>query len=180
MMIGGGGSTAYRAAAELIGVATRAGRVVEMNGSHETVKVGDRVAVDACIKCGECWYCLHGDYVMCDRLAILGFDAHGSFAPRLAVPNYSLHALPDAVPDDVGSLVEPLSVAMHAYRRGHVGPGDVVAVIGAGMVGLAVLAVARACGASEVHVVEPNAERRERALRINVNPDDDDCFVPVI
>ena len=143
-----------------------AGRVVEMEtgGPSPTgVQVGDRVAVDGCIKCGECWYCTHGNYVLCDKLAILGFDAHGGFAQRVAAPNYALHRLPDGVPDEVGALIEPLSVAVHAVRRGRVAPGDVVAIVGAGMIGMGVLAAARAAGAGQVYVVEQLGSRRERA-----------------
>jgi (R,R)-butanediol dehydrogenase / meso-butanediol dehydrogenase / diacetyl reductase len=153
-----------------------AGRVVETSGSR--VAVGDRVAVDGCIKCGECWYCRHGNYVLCDKLAILGFDAHGGFAQRVAAPDYGLHELPDSVSDEAGALIEPLSVVVHAVRRGRVAPGDVVAVVGAGMIGLGVLSVARAAGASAVLVVERLAQRRERALAMGatavIDPGDGD------
>lgn len=47
-----------------------------MNGSHATLKVGDRVAVDALVTDGTCWFCRHGSPVLRDQLAILGFDAH--------------------------------------------------------------------------------------------------------
>src|SRR5262249_21678067 len=131
--------------------------------SRADLKVGDSVAADGCIKCGECWYCKHGNYVLCDKLAILGFDAHGGFAERVAVPNYSLHKLPETVSDEAGAVIEPLSVVVHAVRRSRVAPGDVVAIVGAGMIGLGTLQVSRVSGASAVYVVEPRPERRSRA-----------------
>lgn len=142
------------------------GRVVEMNGPHPTVNVGDRVAVDGCIWCGECWYCLHGRYVLCDKLAILGFDAHGSFAPLIVAPNYSIFKLPDSVSDEAGALIEPLAVAMHGALRGRTAAGDVVAIVGAGMIGVGTLAMALAAGVSEAYVIEPIEERRKRALAL--------------
>jgi (R,R)-butanediol dehydrogenase/meso-butanediol dehydrogenase/diacetyl reductase len=143
-----------------------AGRVVETDGSRPDIQVGDRVAVDGCIKCGECWYCRHGNYVLCDKLAILGFDAHGGFAERVAAPNYALHKLPDNVTDEEGALIEPLSVVVHAVRRARVAPGDIVCVVGAGMIGLGMLQVARAAGAAAAYVVERLPLRRDKALSL--------------
>ena len=141
-----------------------AGRVVKTDGSRPDIREGDAVAADGCIKDGECWYCRHGNYVLCDQLAILGFDAHGGFAERVAVPNYSLHKLPKNVTTEEGAVIEPLSVVVHAVRRSRLGVGEVVAVVGAGMIGLGVTSVARACGAAAVYVVERMPHRRERAL----------------
>ena len=142
------------------------GRILEIYGDAPGFAAGDRVAVDGCIKCGGCWYCQRGNYVLCDKLAILGFDAHGGFAERVAAPIYSLHKLPDSISDEVGALIEPLSVVVHAVRRGRVAPGDVVTVVGAGMIGLGAVTVARAAGASAVYVVERLERRRQRALEL--------------
>jgi (R,R)-butanediol dehydrogenase/meso-butanediol dehydrogenase/diacetyl reductase len=151
------------------------GRVVDIAGSARGVEIGDRVAVDGCIKCGECWYCTHGNYVLCDKLAILGFDAHGGFAERVAAPTYALHKLPDSIKGAAGAVIEPLAVVTHAVRRGRVRPGDIVVVVGAGMIGLGTLQVARAGGAGAVVVVEKVASRRERAAAMGatavIDPD---------
>jgi (R,R)-butanediol dehydrogenase/meso-butanediol dehydrogenase/diacetyl reductase len=155
-----------------------AGRVVKTDGSRADIKEGDPVAADGCIKDGECWYCQHGNYVLCDKLAILGFDAHGGFAERVAVPNYSLHKLPESVSTEEGAVIEPLSVVVHAVRRSRLIVGDVVAVVGAGMIGQGVTSVARACGAAAVYVVERMPRRRERALAMGakavIDPGDGD------
>jgi len=143
-----------------------AGRVIETDGSRADIVVGDRVAVDCAIKDGTCWYCRHGNYDLCDNLAIIGFEAHGGMAERVAVPNYGLHKLPDEVSDEAGAIIEPLSVVLHAVRRARVSPGDVVAVVGAGMIGLGTVATARAAGASAVYAVEQMPLRRERAARL--------------
>jgi (R,R)-butanediol dehydrogenase / meso-butanediol dehydrogenase / diacetyl reductase len=140
------------------------GRVVEVGKGVKGVRVGDRVTADACVKCGTCWYCRHGYYVLCDRLAFLGLMADGGLAPYVAVPDYALHKLPDSMSDEEGALVEPLSVAVHAVRRGRVMPGDSVAIVGAGPIGLATLLAARSAGAGEVFVVELAAARKQKAV----------------
>jgi (R,R)-butanediol dehydrogenase / meso-butanediol dehydrogenase / diacetyl reductase len=154
------------------------GRVVDLAGDVPGISVGDRVAVDGCIYCGHCWYCRHGNYVLCDSLAILGFDAHGGFAEQVQAPGYALHKLPDTISDEAGAVIEPLSVTVHAVRRGRVAPGDIVCVVGAGMLGLGVTAVTRAAGAGAVFVVEPAASRRARAAALGatavIDPADGD------
>jgi (R,R)-butanediol dehydrogenase/meso-butanediol dehydrogenase/diacetyl reductase len=152
-----------------------AGTVVEMNGGHPSIKLGDHVAPDGCIYDGTCWYCRNGRYNLCEQLAVLGFDAHGSHAEYVAVPNYSLNALPEGVGDEEGALIEPLAVAVHGVRRARVGVGDTVAIAGAGMIGLCTLLVARASGASHVFVSEPLKGRRERAARLGATVLDPDA-----
>jgi (R,R)-butanediol dehydrogenase/meso-butanediol dehydrogenase/diacetyl reductase len=157
--------------------------VVDIAGAAPGIRIGDRVAVDGCIKCGECWYCTHGNYVLCDKLAILGFDAHGGFAERVAAPTYALHKLPDTISGEVGAVIEPLSVVTHAVRKGRVAPGDIVTVVGAGMIGLGTLQVARAAGAAAVFVVEKIARRRQRALAMGatavIDPEHGDAVAQI-
>lgn len=142
------------------------GTIVEMNGSHPTIKVGDRVAPDGCIYDGTCWFCRHQLYNLCDNIAVLGFDGHGSHAQYVAVPNYALNRLPDGVSDEYGALIEPLSVAVHGVRQGKVKLGDTVAIVGAGTIGLLALAVAKAAGAAQVFVSEPLPNRRAKAAQM--------------
>ena len=144
------------------------GRIVEISGEAPGYEVGDRVAPDACVYDGTCWYCRHGRYNLCESIAVLGFDGHGSFAHYVAVPNYALNHLPDSVSDDDGALIEPLAVAVHGVRQGNASVGDVIAVVGAGMIGLCAAQVAHASGASEVFVSEPMTSRRERARALGV------------
>lgn len=155
-----------------------AGRVMTTDASRPDIEVGDPVAVEASIRDGECWYCRHGNYILCDKLAMLGFDVDGAFAERVAVPSYSLHKLPRDVSTQKGALIEPLAVAVHAVRRGRVQTGDIVAIVGAGMVGLAVASVAHASGASAIHVFDRSPRRRARALALGatnaIDPSDSD------
>jgi (R,R)-butanediol dehydrogenase/meso-butanediol dehydrogenase/diacetyl reductase len=155
-----------------------AGRVVDTDGSRADIAVGDRVTVDGCVKDGTCWFCQQGNYVLCDNLAILGFDAHGGFAELVAAPNYALHKLPETISDEAAAVIEPLAVVTHAVRRARVEPGATVAVVGAGMIGLGAVALSRTVGAGMVHVIEPVAQRRDRAIGLGatsvIDPSDGD------
>ena len=158
------------------------GVIVETSSSDPRLVAGARVAVDGAVKCGTCWYCQHGHYILCERGAILGITAHGGLAELVAVPNYALHLLPDELTDEEGALVEPVSVATHVVRRLRLQVGDSVCVVGGGVIGLCVLQVARAGGARTVGVVEPVPERRSVALELGADfavapplPDDVDA-----
>ena len=153
------------------------GTVAEMNGSHPSIQVGDLVAPDGCIYDETCWYCRHGRYNLCDNGGVLGFDGHGSHAEYVEVPIYSLNKLPDDFDDERGALIEPLAVAVHGVRQGKTQVGDIVAIVGAGMIGLCAAMVARAAGAADVFVSELLEGRRERARQFGfrvLDPDDGD------
>jgi (R,R)-butanediol dehydrogenase/meso-butanediol dehydrogenase/diacetyl reductase len=143
-----------------------AGTVVETDGTRPDIHPGDRVAVACTIRDGVCWYCQHGEFVLCDNYATIGFHANGGFAERVVVPNYGLHKLPEGVTTEEGAVIEPLAVSVNAVRRARLALGDAVAVVGAGMIGLATVAMARATGARAVYSVEPLPVRRRRAERL--------------
>jgi (R,R)-butanediol dehydrogenase/meso-butanediol dehydrogenase/diacetyl reductase len=140
--------------------------VVEAGAKVATFKPGDRVTMNALILCGECPYCRRGAYNMCLKLGSTGFAADGGFAEFAVLPGYSLHHLPASVSDDKGAFAEPLAVAIRAVKRSRMQIGDVAVVVGAGPIGLLVLQVCRAVGASRVFVVEPMKARRELASKL--------------
>jgi len=112
-------------------------------------------------------YCEEGRYTLCDSLVSLGLHGRGGgFADSIVVPAENAVPLLEEVSLEEGALVEPLSVAVHAVRRGEVTTGDSVAVFGAGPIGLGVLQAAVATGAGDVYVVEPRDTRREQAEKL--------------
>jgi L-iditol 2-dehydrogenase len=137
------------------------GEVVAVGSAVTSLSPGDRVV-------GEC--VIGADH--------FGFSISGAAAEFFVARPEWLHRLPDELSYTMGALVEPFSVAYYALvRAGGVDASDVVVVLGAGPVGLAVVAAARAMGAVVV-VVEPSADRRTSAEALGahhtVHPDDVD------
>ena len=155
-----------------------AGRVAEVGKGVTDFKVGERVTAVGYWYCGECYYCKRGMYNICQNAGFTGLTVDGCMAEYVVVPSYAVYKLPDSVSDELGALVEPLSVALHAVRQGNVRPGDTVAIVGAGTIGLSALMAAKAAGASEVYLVEKVKRRGEIALAMGatafINPDDGD------
>jgi (R,R)-butanediol dehydrogenase/meso-butanediol dehydrogenase/diacetyl reductase len=139
------------------------GRIVGVGAGVTTIRRSDRVAVNPCLVCGECAWCRRGQLNYCAKLGSVGLCRDGGLAPLVTVPAYGCHPLPAEVNDEEGASVEPLAVVLHAYHRARLAPGDRVAVIGAGAIGLLLLQVLRAKGAGWVAMVEPREERRRLA-----------------
>jgi len=140
-----------------------AGRVVEVGEGVTDFESGQRVSGLGYWCCGECFYCQRALYNLCLNSDFSGISVDGSMAEYLVAPSYSFYKLPDSVSDEAGALVEPLSVAIHAVRQGKVHPGDTVAIVGDGTIGLCSLLAAKAAGASEVYVVAKHKGRGEVA-----------------
>jgi (R,R)-butanediol dehydrogenase/meso-butanediol dehydrogenase/diacetyl reductase len=140
-----------------------AGRVVAVGGGVTEFKVGDRVTGLGYWCCGQCYYCRRGLYNLCLNSDFTGLTKDGCMAEYLVAPDYSFYRLPDSVSDEVGTLVEPLAVSLHAVRQGKVRPGDTVAIVGDGTIGLCSLLAARVAGAAAVYIVAKHKGRGKMA-----------------
>lgn len=141
-------------------------RVVELGAGVTGITVGDRVVVRPTMPCYRCRYCREGRYIQCAVLASIGGAADGAYAEYVVAREDCIYRLPDGVSYEAGAYAEPLACAVRAVRRSRMEPGAVVAVIGAGPIGLLTMQVAAACGARAVHVFETMPPRRELALRL--------------
>jgi (R,R)-butanediol dehydrogenase / meso-butanediol dehydrogenase / diacetyl reductase len=146
-----------------------AGRVVAVGDGVAEPRAGRRVAVDTIVYCGTCHWCRRGEVTRCPELGGLGLHGDGGLAELCNAPARMCLPLPDTVADDEAPLVETLAVAVRALRRGGLRPGEQVAVVGAGAVGLMTVQAARAFGASSVAVIEPLAARRDLAGRLGAD-----------
>jgi len=117
------------------------GTIVDIGKGVTGWKRGDRVAVDPIVSCQACPACLHGQLNCCRTLKLLGVDLAGGFGQLVAVPQGHLYALPDSVPFKHAPMVEVFSLGHHVLDRGRVQPGETVAILGSGKLGLAVLDV---------------------------------------
>ena len=105
--------------------------------------------------------CTRGSQNVCRTRRLLGIQASGGFAEFVAVPIRNCNPLPTSIPVATGALVEPLANAFHAFRLALAHAPDMarVGVIGSGMVGIAVLSVAKNRGVREVAITDLNTER---------------------
>ena len=143
-----------------------AGVVVAVGAGVTGPLPGQRVAVDTVVSCGSCHWCQRGEVTRCPALGALGLHGDGGLAELCNAPARMCLPVPDTVADDEAALAEPLAVAVRALRRGDLRPGERVAVVGAGTVGLMAVQAAAAFGAGSVAVVEPLPERRALAVRL--------------
>jgi 2-desacetyl-2-hydroxyethyl bacteriochlorophyllide A dehydrogenase len=126
------------------------GTVLDGGDSVEGVGRDDRVVCEGMIPCGRCRRCLSHETNLCERYDQIGFTRPGGYAEVVAVPSRVVHRLPETVSLEAGSLIEPASCVLSALDRGALTTGEVVAVIGAGTLGLMTIVLARSLGAQAV------------------------------
>jgi 2-desacetyl-2-hydroxyethyl bacteriochlorophyllide A dehydrogenase len=149
------------------------GTVVAAGDGVERVAVGDRVLGCFHSACGRCFFCLRGDYHKCDRMRTFGHgaalgDLPGTQAELALVPgaDLTLRRVPDGLADEVALFAgDVMGTGYHAVAGSGVGPGDSVAVLGLGPVGLCAVQVALAAGAAPVLAIDSVAERLQMARR---------------
>src|SRR5829696_5948902 len=143
-----------------------AGRVVELGEGATRHAVGDRVTLEPGVPCGRCRECRAGRYNLCADVVFFATPpVDGAFAEFVNIHEDFAFTLPDALSDEEGALMEPLSVGVWACRKAGVSAGDRVLITGAGPIGLLALQCARAFGATEVTVSDVNPHRLEVARR---------------
>jgi threonine dehydrogenase-like Zn-dependent dehydrogenase len=130
------------------------GAVVEAVGPdcREELVPGARVAMHPLVHCGRCYPCRIGRHNTCDNFSLFGIHDDGGLQELLRLPDAQVFAI-DAPSGAVAALVEPVSIAVRAVRRGNIQEGEHVVVLGAGPIGQSVLVAARDRGA-EVMVVD--------------------------
>jgi len=168
LRIAAGSHRAYADAAGRVPGHEIAATVVEV-GDGAAAREGARVFVAPNYGCGRCRACLRGDVNLCATPRAVGITEDGGFAellrlPRELVEQDNLLAVREDADAAAVAIAEPLACALRGSRACRIALGDVVVVFGAGPIGLLHTALAVLAGAGEVHVCEPNDERRERAL----------------
>jgi len=152
-----------------------AGTVAALGEGVAGLQVGDRVAAENHKGCGLCANCRRGRYNLCElarskgrAYRLYGHSAQGAFADYAARPAALLHKLPEAVSLEEGTIVNQGALGLHAIRRCRIEPGDTVAVIGPGLVGLITVQLAKAVGAARV-IVAGRGPRLELAKELGAD-----------
>ncbi|WP_326719035.1 MULTISPECIES: zinc-dependent alcohol dehydrogenase family protein [unclassified Streptomyces] len=151
------------------------GEIVEVGSDVRTVRPGDRVLVSCITACGRCRFCREGSYGQCRGGGgwILGHLINGTQAQYVRVPyaDLSVYPLPGAV--DSKDAVLLADIFPTAYEvgvlNGRVQPGDTVAVVGAGPVGLAAIATARLFSPDRIIAVDLAPARLDAAKHLGAD-----------
>ena len=145
------------------------GTVVGIDSTNTSVTLGDRVAIDGIITCGNCWWCENGQEMQCGSLACIGFQRNGGLAEYLTWPADHLITLPDNVTSEQAALIEPTAVAVHALHKCTVQSGTTIAIVGVGTVGMVTMQAAKAMGARVLALdVRDNALEMANSLGADV------------
>jgi L-iditol 2-dehydrogenase len=145
------------------------GVVVAIGPQVSGFSLGDRVALEVGVPCGQCTICRKGRYNLCKKMRFRSSAKsfphfQGTLQERINHPAVWCHKLPDHVSFDAAALLEPLSVAIHAVNRASPVPGSTALVLGAGTVGLLTAAMARQSGCSTVTITDVDAGRVNYAV----------------
>jgi alcohol dehydrogenase len=143
--------------------------VIEDVGSEVTAfKRGDKVIISCVTSCGRCKFCRKSMYSHCVTGGwILGYQIDGTQAEYVRIPyaDTSLYALAPSLDEEVGTMISDILPTGHecGVLNGQVKPGDVVAIVGAGPVGLAALLTAKLYSPAELVMIDVDDHRLEVA-----------------
>ncbi len=154
------------------------GTVTAIGEDVTRVAAGDRILGCYHSACGTCFFCLRGVYHKCDRMRVFGHGEllgalPGTQAEQTLVPmaNMTLRRVPDGVSDEVALFAgDVMGTGYHAISESAVQPGDSVAVLGLGPVGLCAVQVAIAAGCSPVLAIDTVPARLEMARSFGAIP----------
>ncbi|HYR96246.1 MAG TPA: alcohol dehydrogenase catalytic domain-containing protein [Candidatus Binatus sp.] len=146
-----------------------AGEVADVGAGVESLAAGDPVAIEGIASCGECRYCIAGDYQRCVAVGVVGMTIPGGFAEYLRMPARHCFRVPAGIDFPTAALSEPLGVAVHGVRLAGLEIGQRVAVLGAGTIGLMAVVAARAGGAGEIVVTARRPQQKAAALALGAD-----------
>ena len=141
------------------------GQIVDMGIEVKGYEVGDRVSAEGHITCGYCRNCRAGRRHLCMNTVGVGVNRPGAFAEYLSVPAFNVFKLPDAITDDMASILDPLGNATHTALSFDL-VGEDVLITGAGPIGIMAVAIARYAGARHVVITDVNDYRLDLARKM--------------
>ncbi len=144
------------------------GTVTEIGPEVQGLSVGQRVSGEGHIVCGRCRNCQAGRRHLCIHTVGVGVNRPGAFAEYVAIPGTNVQPVPDDVPDDIASILDPLGNAVHTALHFDL-VGEDVLITGAGPIGMMAAAVARHVGARYVVVTDVNEYRLRLAAAMGAD-----------
>lgn len=151
------------------------GEIVDIGSEVRGLKAGDRVSAEGHITCGVCRNCRAGRRHLCMNTIGIGVDRSGAFAEYVSVPAFNVFKLPEAVSDDMASILDPFGNATHTALSFDL-VGEDVLITGAGPIGIMAVAIARYAGARHIVITDINDYRlglaREMGASVALNVTD--------
>jgi len=141
------------------------GIITEVGQDVNSFKVGDKVTANPIRPCGKCYWCKHNQENLCKWASALGTTFNGAMAEYVNVKEKRVIKLPEEISLKEGALFEPLAGALYAVQNSGFKIGQICTVIGAGSIGLLVIQVLNAAGASNIYVIEPVETKQNLALK---------------
>jgi L-iditol 2-dehydrogenase len=142
------------------------GIIIAVGENVDTSRIGERVAIEPGIPDGVCRQCRQGHYNLCPNVRFFGTPPiDGAFTNYVTIPESFAYRLPDALSDEEGALIEPLSVGVWACRKAMLRGADSLLITGAGPIGLVAMKVALALGATDITMTDISPQRLEVAKR---------------
>ena len=144
--------------------------IVEAVGEGVTdFAAGDRVCVDPNKLCGDCDWCKNGIGHFCNNMIGIGTTVNGGFSEYCLVPRSQAYKIADSTTFEMAAMTEPLACCVHGMDMCEIQPGDTVAIIGGGMIGMLMLQLSRLSGAAKVILIEPVEEKRRKAKALGAD-----------
>jgi threonine dehydrogenase-like Zn-dependent dehydrogenase len=142
--------------------------VIEQVGKNaKGLKIGDRVSADICLTCGTCYFCRHGDPLLCESFTQLGIHTNGAYAEYLKAPWKNCYLIPDSVDDYAAAFIEPMTAVLESSKVMNCTTASSVVVIGCGL-GILHAAMAKLRGAAPVIIIGDSQKRLAMARKMNV------------
>jgi 2-desacetyl-2-hydroxyethyl bacteriochlorophyllide A dehydrogenase len=146
-----------------------AGEVVRVGNLVKDISEGDRVTVEPVIACGSCYFCKRGDYHLCVNISFQYRKGQGAFSSYFYAPGNRTFKLPETISFEEGTLIEPLSVALHAVKKSDIRIGQTSAVIGAGAIGLLVAMLLNNLSGINPFIADVNDFRVQKAIELGAH-----------
>ena len=144
------------------------GEVVECGVEVKGFSVGDRASAEGHITCGVCRNCRAGRRHLCMNTVGVGVNRAGAFADYISVPAFNVFKLPEAISDEMASILDPLGNATHTALSFDL-VGEDVLITGAGPIGIMAVAIAKYAGARYIVITDVNDYRLELARKMGAS-----------
>ncbi|MDT5103529.1 MAG: L-iditol 2-dehydrogenase [Mycobacterium sp.] len=142
-----------------------AGTIVAAGDGVDPARIGQRVSIEPQRPDPDSEETRRGDYNLCPHMQFFGTPpVDGAFCEYVTIGAPFAHPVPETVTDEAAALCEPLSVGIAAIRKARIGDGTRILIAGAGPIGIVLTQLARAFGAIEIVVSDPDEARRRRAI----------------